>query len=98
VLASLNQRSADAMGGLDKALDRFAAMEGCLVAVEKGLLGDRFGYCLDRLGPERLGVWVANEPADLAHWLAQPVRQLTTDRPDIAVAQRRALLGRLHSD
>ena len=38
VLASLDQRSADTMGGLAPALDRFAAIEGCLVAVEKGLL------------------------------------------------------------
>jgi glycerophosphoryl diester phosphodiesterase len=93
VLASVNQRSADAMGGLDKALDRFAAMEGCLVAVEKGLLEEKLDYCLDRLGPEKLGVWVPNESADLAYWLAQPVRQLTTDRPDIALQQRRAFAG-----
>ncbi|MBS0523837.1 MAG: glycerophosphodiester phosphodiesterase, partial [Proteobacteria bacterium] len=33
VLASVNRRSADAMGGLEKAFERFAAMEGCLVAV-----------------------------------------------------------------
>ena len=93
VMASVNQRSADALGGLDKALDRFAAMDGCLVAIEKGLLADRLDYCLDRLGAEKLGVWVTNEAADLAHWLAQPVRQLTTDRPDIALEQRYALAG-----
>jgi glycerophosphoryl diester phosphodiesterase len=99
VLASVNQRSADAMGGLDKALDRFGAMEGCLVAVEKGLLAEKLDYCLDRLGPEKLGAWVPNEAADLAHWLAQPVRQITTDRPDIALEQRRRLLqAGLHSD
>ena len=98
VLASVNQRSADAMGGLDKALDRFAAMDGCLVAIEKGLLADRLGFCLDRLGWEKLGVWVPNEAADLAHWLAQPVRQITTDRPDIALEQRRLLQAELHSD
>jgi glycerophosphoryl diester phosphodiesterase len=94
----VNQRSADAIGGLDKALDRFAAMDGCLVAIEKGLLADRLGFCLDRLGWEKLGVWVPNEAADLAHWLAQPVRQITTDRPDIALEQRRLLQAELHSD
>lgn len=97
VLASVNQRSADAMGGLDKALDRFAAMEGCLVAVEKGLLAEKLDVCLARFGSDRLGVWVPNEADDLAHWLAQPVRQITTDRPDIAL-QQRALRSRLHSD
>ncbi|MFI5033954.1 MAG: glycerophosphodiester phosphodiesterase family protein [Reyranellales bacterium] len=98
VLASVNQRSADAMGGLDKAIDRFVAMKGCLVAIEKGLLAETLDYCLDRLGPERLGAWVPNEAADLAHWLAQPVRQITTDRPDIALEQRRLLQAELHSD
>lgn len=93
VLASVNQRSADAMGGLDKALDRFTAMGGCLVAVEKGLLKKTLDYCTDRLGPEKLGVWVPNEAADLADWLAQPIRQITTDRPDIALQQRRGLAG-----
>ena len=99
LLASVNQRSADAMGGLDKALDRLVALGDCLVAVEKGLLAEKLDYCLDRLGPEKLGAWVPNEAADLAHWLAQPVRQITTDRPDIALEQRRRLLqAELHSD
>ena len=52
LLASVNQRSADAMGGLDKALDRLVALGDCLVAVEKGLLAEKLDYCLDRLGGE----------------------------------------------
>lgn len=91
VLASVNQRSADGMGGLGAALDRFDALDGCLVAVEKGLLAENFDFCLERLGTERLGAWVPNEPADIADWLARPIRQITTDRPDIAVQQRRSL-------
>ena len=89
VLASVNQRSADAMGGLAAALDRFTAIDGCMVAVEKGLLADNLDYCLERLGRERLGAWVPNEPEDIAAWLARPVRQITTDRPDLALEQRR---------
>jgi len=90
VLGSLDRRSAELMGGLEGALDRFARIEGCLVAVEKGLLTDSFDLCLKRLGGERLGAWVANEPDDIAFWLARPIRQITTDRPDIALARRRA--------
>jgi glycerophosphoryl diester phosphodiesterase len=89
VLASVNQRSADAMGGLETALDRFTAIDGCLVAVEKGLLAKQLDLCLQRIGRDRLGAWVPNEPDDIAFWLAQPVRQITTDRPDIALQQRR---------
>jgi glycerophosphoryl diester phosphodiesterase len=98
VLASVNQRSADAMGGLAAALDRFTAIDGCLVAVEKGLLAENLDFCLERIGRERLGAWVPNEPADIAAWLARPVRQITTDRPDLALEQRRLLSRSLHSD
>lgn len=91
VLASLDRRSAEMMGGLTPALDRFARIEGCLVAVEKGLLSVAFDLCRDRIGSERLGVWVPNEPAEIARWLKAPIRTLTTDRPDLALAERRKL-------
>lgn len=91
VLASLDRRSAEMMGGLTPALDRFARIEGCLVAVEKGLLSVAFDLCRDRIGSERLGVWVPNEPAEIARWLQAPIRTLTTDRPDLALAERRKL-------
>lgn len=90
VLGSLDRRSAELMGGLQGALDRFARIESCLVAVEKGLLVDSLDLCLQRLGGSRLGTWVANEADDIAFWLARPIRQITTDRPDTALAQQRA--------
>jgi len=98
VLASVNQRSADALGGLAAALDRFQGIDGCLVAVEKALLADNLDFCLERLGRDRLGAWVPNEPDDIAAWLARPVRQITTDRPDLALEQRRILTRSLQSD
>lgn len=98
ILASLNQRSADGMGGLAAALDRFAAIDGCLVAVEKGLLADNLDLCLARVGSDRLGAWVPNEPDDIAHWLTRPIRQITTDRPDIALQQRHLNARSRHND
>jgi glycerophosphoryl diester phosphodiesterase len=98
VLASVNRRSADAMGGIAVALDRLTAIDGCLIAVEKGLLADTLELCLDRVGGGRLGAWVANEAEDLAFWLQRPIRQITTDRPDTALQQRRLLQAELHSD
>jgi glycerophosphoryl diester phosphodiesterase len=86
------------MGGLAPALDRMTAIEGCMVAVEKGLLAEGFDLCLQRLGPDRLGVWVPNEVADLSAWLSRPLRQITTDRPDIALQQRNKAPPSLHSD
>jgi glycerophosphoryl diester phosphodiesterase len=97
VLASVNQRSADALGGLGPALDRLLAIDGCLIAIEKGLLATQFDFCVDRIGGDRLGAWVPNDAEDLAFWLARPIRQITTDRPDIALRQRQHV-GELHSN
>ena len=90
VLGSLDRRSAELMGGIEPALDRFAAIEGCLIAIEQGLLAATLDLCLDRIGGERLGVWVPNEAADIVRWMRQPIRQITTDRPDVALAARRS--------
>jgi glycerophosphoryl diester phosphodiesterase len=90
VLASLDHRSAEMLGGIGAALKRYAAMPGCVVAVNKTLLSATWDRCLAALGSERLGVWVVNEPEELSHWLRMPVRQLTTDRPDLALAARGA--------
>ena len=93
VLASLDRRSAEMMGGISPALDHFAAIPGCIVAIEKSLLSLTLPLALKVLGRERLGAWVTNEPKDIAHWLAQPVRQITTDRPDLALNIRRGLVS-----
>jgi glycerophosphoryl diester phosphodiesterase len=91
VLVSLDRRSVEMMGGIEPALAQLAAIPGCIVAVEKSLLGLALPLALEMLGSERLGAWVTNEPEDIAYWLAQPVRQITTDRPDLAVSIRRRL-------
>ncbi|SEL02793.1 glycerophosphoryl diester phosphodiesterase [Variovorax sp. YR750] len=88
VLASLDHRSAEMLGGIGRALARYAALPGCIVAVEKKLLAATWSQCLGALGTERLGAWVVNEPDEIAHWLAMPIRQITTDRPDLAMAAR----------
>ena len=97
VLVSLDRRSAEMMGGISPALDRLAAIPDCIVAVEKSLLSLTLPLALKVLRRERLGAWVTNEPQDIAHWLAQPVRQITTDRPDLAVTIRRGLTSAIAS-
>jgi glycerophosphoryl diester phosphodiesterase len=88
LLASVSPRSVEMAGGLDNVLDRFAALGDCLIAVEKGMLEQRFDFFLERVGGERLGVWSPNEPAEIAAWLRRPIREITTDRPDIALSLR----------
>jgi glycerophosphoryl diester phosphodiesterase len=88
VLGSLDRRSAELFGGLPAALDRFAVIGNCMIAVEKGLLADSLDLCLRRVGGEFLGAWVPNDADDIARWLARPIRQITTDRPDVALALR----------
>lgn len=87
LLASLDRRSAEMLGGLQAALQRFSALD-CVVAVEQSLLRAGWDQCLAALGSERLGAWVPNTEADLRHWLARPIRQITTDRPDLAIKLR----------
>jgi glycerophosphoryl diester phosphodiesterase len=93
LLASFDRRSAELFGGIERTLDRFLAIPGLLLAVEKSLLGLTLPLCLERAGRERLAAWVPNTPEDLAHWLAQPIRAITTDRPDLAVKIRASLSG-----
>lgn len=89
VLASLDHRAAEMLGGLARALARYAALPGCIVAVQKTLLASAWDQCLTALGSDRLGVWVINEPAEIDQWIKMPLRQITTDRPDLLLAARR---------
>lgn len=83
-LASVDRRSCEAFGGVDKTLRRFVDL-GCIVAVEQSLLR----LCLDRavgiVGREKLGAWVPNTVRELDYWLGQPISQITSDRPDLAL-------------
>jgi glycerophosphoryl diester phosphodiesterase len=89
-LASLDRRSAEMLGGLERAIGRFLDLD-CTVAVERTLLDGEFDRCHGAIGTDRLGVWVPNTPAELAYWLRRPVGQLTSDRPDLALALRAGL-------
>lgn len=82
-LASLNAFSATILGGLKPALDYFDTYADIL-AIEKALLAHSWNEITTRIAPERLGVWVPNTEPELAFWKTKPLRQITTDRPDLA--------------
>lgn len=88
-LASVDRRSCEAFGGVDRTLQRFVDL-GCIIAVEQSLLR----LCVDRavgiVGRDKLGAWVPNTVRDLDFWLGQPISQITSDRPDLALQLRAA--------
>ncbi len=85
-LASVDRRSCEAFGGVDRTLERFVDL-GCIIAIEQSLLGVAFDRCLGIVGREKLGVWVPNSVRDIDFWLGQPIAQMTSDRPDLALRQ-----------
>lgn len=91
-LASLDRRSAEMLGGLEPAIRRFIDLD-CTIAIERTLLAPDIERCHALIGADRLGVWVPNTPGDLQFWLRQPVGQITSDRPDIALTVRSELSG-----
>lgn len=87
-LSSFDAKSADRLGLLE-GIDMLLEVSD-VVAVEKGLLDSHWEVIASRIPADQLGVWVPNEEADLAYWLDKPLRQLTTDRPDLALQMRRS--------
>ncbi|MBX4928891.1 glycerophosphodiester phosphodiesterase family protein [Rhizobium binae] len=86
-LSSFDAKSAEGLG-LASGLN---LMKQCsdIIAVEKSLLQAQWDE-ITRLVPlDRLGAWVPNDMSDLEYWLAKPIRQITTDRPDLALQARR---------
>lgn len=88
-LASVDRRSCEAFGGVDRTLQRFAGL-GCIIAVEQSLLRLATDRAVGIVGRDKLGVWVPNTVGDLDYWLGQPVSQITSDRPDLALQLRAA--------
>ncbi|MGN6096462.1 MAG: glycerophosphodiester phosphodiesterase family protein [Bosea sp. (in: a-proteobacteria)] len=91
-LASIDRRSCEAFGGVDRTLQRFVDL-GCIVAVEQSLLRLTVDRAVDIVGRDKLGVWVPNTVRDLDYWLDQPIAQITSDRPDLALQLRAARKG-----
>jgi glycerophosphoryl diester phosphodiesterase len=60
-----------------------------IIAVEKSLLAAQWEQITELVPVDRLGAWVPNDIGDLEYWLAKPIRQITTDRPDLALQARR---------
>jgi glycerophosphoryl diester phosphodiesterase len=85
-LYSYHRPAAEALG-LSAGLTRALAVAD-VVAVEKSLLLAEWAEITAMAPLDRLGAWVPNDETDIAFWLTQGLRQITTDRPDLAVRLR----------
>ncbi|GLQ55819.1 glycerophosphodiester phosphodiesterase family protein [Devosia nitrariae] len=86
--ACLWRQQADQQGGLARALDRLVGIPGAIAAVQEELFTLNETLCFSRMPAERIAVGINNVPSRLQYWLNRPVRHLSTDRPDIALAMR----------
>jgi glycerophosphoryl diester phosphodiesterase len=91
-LASVDRRSCEAFGGVDRTLQRFVDL-GCIIAVEQSLLRLTVDRAVGIVGRDKLGAWVPNTVRELDFWLGQPISQITSDRPDLALMLRAARKG-----
>lgn len=85
-LLSLNHRSAEPLGP-EAALERAGAAAD-IVAIQLAYLEEHWELATRLLPLDRLGAWVPNTEAELQHWLHRGLRQITTDRPDLALKVR----------
>ena len=90
VLFSVDNRTLDRAGGLGPVMRQVGTLRDVYVAVEQSLLRGSLQQFVRRCGAGRIGVWVVNEEAELNDWLGQNIRQITTDRVDLAVKLRRS--------
>jgi glycerophosphoryl diester phosphodiesterase len=90
-LISFHRPSAERRGfeaGLEEAL---SVAE--VIAVEKSLLAAEWDAITALVPVERLAVWTPNSEEELAFWLGKGLRDVTTDRPDLALVVRNEVLA-----
>lgn len=72
------------VGGLEALVGRALDIPGSVISLESQLARHSLDRLLD-LAPNRLGVWNADDEGDLCFWLKQPIRQIITDHPTLAL-------------
>lgn len=85
LLASVSPRSAELLGGFETALARFERCGDCLIALEIGLFKTLLDESRTPRDFSKYAVWVVNDEKSLRRFKDLGVRQITTDRPDLAI-------------
>lgn len=85
LLASISPRSAELLGGYESALARFERCGECLIALEAGLFKTLLDESREFRDFSKVAVWVVNDEKSLRRFRDLGVKQITTDRPDLAI-------------
>lgn len=91
-LCSIDRESAARLGGLETAVRKFEPLVE-VVAIQKDLMREHWDAIAALVEPRRLAAWTVNDEDEIAYWLRQPIRSITTDRPDLAVAVKERQRG-----
>ncbi|MEO8849921.1 MAG: glycerophosphodiester phosphodiesterase family protein [Casimicrobiaceae bacterium] len=88
LLAPLFRATSQMLGGVPAMLERLERIPGCLISVQRDMLWTSREYFSERLPADRFCVGVTNDATELDYWMTQPVFQVGSDRPDLALAAR----------
>ncbi|MEI8702173.1 glycerophosphodiester phosphodiesterase family protein [Mesorhizobium sp. ISC15] len=90
-LVSVNADWAERQGGLAAFLARVDGLVD-IIAIHHELMEAQWDLVRAALPLDRLCVWTVNEEATIRHWLGRRIGRLTSDRPDLAIALRSAVV------
>lgn len=90
-LVAVNADRAERQGGLAAFLARVDGLVD-IVAIHHELMEAQWELVRATLPLDRLGVWTVNEEAGIRRWLERRIGRLTSDRPDLAIALRSAMM------
>lgn len=65
-----------------------------IIAIEQSVLSWNWTSVSSLVPLDKLGVWVTNTERELNHWMSKGLRQVTTDRPDLALDARARMTSR----
>lgn len=91
LLASVNLRSVEMLGGVEKCLQTFASIPGCTITMDRKMLTALESLASEAVDLRRVGAWVVNSREDLETAWRRGVRQITTDVPTLAMEVFREL-------
>lgn len=91
-LVSADAEWVERQGGLSRFLRDMAGLAG-IVALRQDYLAAHWAQASALWPRARLCAWTVNAPAEMREWLARGVGHLTSDRPDLALAERAARTG-----